>query len=106
MAKLTVVTRDGSSHEVEADAASGYSLMEIIREHGFDELEATCGGCCSCATCHVLVHPGWMSRLPAISENEIDLLDGAAEREETSRLSCQVPFTPELDGITVTIAPE
>ncbi|RUN78356.1 2Fe-2S iron-sulfur cluster binding domain-containing protein [Sphingomonas sp. TF3] len=106
MAKLTVVTRDGSEHKVVADAASGYSLMEIIRDNGFDELEATCGGCCSCATCHVLVDPVWMPRLPAISDAEIDLLDGAAEREETSRLSCQVAFTPELDGIRVTIAPE
>jgi 2Fe-2S ferredoxin len=106
MAKLTVVTRDGASHEVEADATSGYSLMEIIRNNGFAELEATCGGCCSCATCHVLVDPAWMSRLAPISETESDLLDGAAEREQTSRLSCQIPYTPDLDGITVTIAAE
>jgi len=106
MAKLTIVTRDGVEHEVDADPAAGLSLMEIIRDKGFDELEATCGGCRSCATCHVLVDPAWLARLPAMSEDESDLLDGAAEREATSRLSCQVRFSSDIEGIRVTIAPE
>lgn len=106
MAKVTIVTRDGSKHEVDADPTAGLSLMQVIRDKGFDELEATCGGCCSCATCHVLVDPAWLPRLLAMSEDESDLLDGAAEREPTSRLSCQVRFNSDLDGIQVTIAPE
>jgi 2Fe-2S ferredoxin len=104
MPKLVVVTRDGSEKAVEGDV--GLSVMEVIRENGFDELLALCGGCCSCATCHVHVDPEWTSKLPAMSEDENDLLDSSDHRGETSRLSCQLPFTADLDGLRVTIAPE
>ena len=57
MAKLTVITRDGEAREIEA--ATGQSVMENIRDNGFDELLALCGGCCSCATCHVHVGGGF-----------------------------------------------
>ncbi len=105
MAKLTIVTREGVQQDVDVDASTGHSLMEIIRDRGFDELEATCGGCCSCATCHVLVDPDWFSRLPEMSEDENDLLDGTGDRHDNSRLSCQIEFAPHMDGLKVTIAP-
>ena len=57
MPSLTIVTRDGTERTVEARA--GWSVMENIRDNGFDELLALCGGCCSCATCHVHVDPDW-----------------------------------------------
>jgi 2Fe-2S ferredoxin len=101
---IKVVKRDGS--ETEIDAAPGLSLMEVIRDAGFDELLALCGGCCSCATCHVHIDEASMSRLPAMSEDENDLLDSSDHRNENSRLSCQIPVSPELDGIVVTIAKE
>jgi 2Fe-2S ferredoxin len=104
MPKLTVVTRDGTEHEVEGEA--GLSVMEIIRDAGFDELLALCGGCCSCATCHVHVDPAFVDTLPAMSEDENDLLDSSDHRQENSRLSCQVQFTPALEGLRVSIAPE
>jgi 2Fe-2S ferredoxin len=104
MAKLIVVNRDGSETSVEAGA--GLSVMEIIRDNGFDELLALCGGCCSCATCHVFVDPAFADKLPAVSEDENDLLDSSDHRNETSRLSCQLAMTEELDGLRVTIAPE
>ena len=72
----------------------------------FDELLALCGGCCSCATCHVHVDPSFKDKLPPMSEDENDLLESSSERNETSRLSCQIPFTDALDGMKVTIAPE
>lgn len=106
MTKITIVTRDGTAHPVSADGARGFSLMEVIRNNGFDELEAMCGGCCSCATCHVLIDEAWMSALPPISAEESDLLDGAAERQDGSRLSCQIRVSPGLDGLRVTIAPD
>ncbi|OZA90740.1 MAG: ferredoxin [Erythrobacter sp. 34-65-8] len=80
--------------------------MEAIRDNGFDELLALCGGCCSCATCHVHVDPAFVGQLPAMSEDENDLLDSSDHRDETSRLSCQLAFTADLDGLRVTIAPE
>src|SRR3546814_7694723 len=68
MAKLIVVTRDGTEHEIEGDTS--LTVMENIRDAGFDELLALCGGCCSCATCHVHVEAGNGDAIPAMSEDE------------------------------------
>ena len=104
MPKLIVTTRSGETREVEA--AGGLSVMEAIRDNGFDELLALCGGCCSCATCHVHVDPQWIGAVGPPKADEDDLLDTSDHRTETSRLSCQILFAPELDGLRVTIAPE
>ena len=104
MPKLIVVNRDGSEQVVEGD--NGLSVMEVIRDNGFDELLALCGGCCSCATCHVYVDPAFADMLPAMSEDENDLLDSSDHRNDTSRLSCQVMMSEAVDGLRVTIAPE
>ncbi len=104
MATLIVVTRDGTEKAVAAD--TGMTVMENIRDAGFDELLALCGGCCSCATCHVHVDPAFLDKLPPMGEDENDLLDSTSDRNETSRLSCQIPFTDALDGLKVTIAAE
>ena len=104
MPKLIVVNRDGAEQTVEGD--KGLSVMEVIRDHGFDELLALCGGCCSCATCHIYVDPAFADVLPKMSEDENDLLDSSDHRNETSRLSCQVVLNDALDGLRVTIAPE
>ena len=104
MPTITVIDRSGNARDVQAD--NGLSLMEVIRDNGFDELLALCGGCCSCATCHVYVVPEFADNLPAMSEDENDLLDSTDNRDERSRLSCQVPVTDALEGVQVTIAPE
>ena len=104
MPKLIVVTRAGDESVV--DVADGLTVMEAIRDNGFDELLALCGGCCSCATCHVHVDPAFKDRLPPMSEDEDDLLESSDYRNENSRLGCQVPFTADLDGLKVTIAQE
>ena len=104
MPQLVVVARDGVERIVEG--RDGLSVMEVIRENGFDELLALCGGCCSCATCHVHVDEEWTGKLPPISADEDDLLDSSDHRIATSRLSCQLTFGPELDGLRVQIAPE
>lgn len=104
MPKLTLVDREGVVHEIEAGA--GLSVMEIIRDSGFDELLALCGGCCSCATCHIHVDEQYFARLPPMSDDENDLLDSSSNRDTVSRLSCQIPFDTSLDGIRFTIAQE
>lgn len=104
MPKIVVVNRAGEEKTVEADA--GLSVMEAIRDNGFDELLALCGGCCSCATCHVYIDPAFADKVAPMSEDENDLLDSSDHRNETSRLSCQVQLTSALDGLRVTIAPE
>ena len=104
MPKLTVVTRAGEERTVEA--IDGLSLMEAIRDNGFDELLALCGGCCSCATCHVHVDDEFLAMLPPMTADEDDLLDSSDDRDAGSRLSCQIPFVDELDGLKVRIAEE
>lgn len=104
MAKLIVVSREGEEHVIEA--AAGLSVMEAIRDAGLDELLALCGGCCSCATCHVYIVGGPVGLLPAIDVGENDLLDGSDRRTPASRLSCQIKFSEALDGLRVAIAPE
>ena len=104
MPKLIVVTREGETREIEGEV--GLSVMEVIREAGIDELLALCGGCCSCATCHVHVDPDYAGKLPEMSDDENELLAISDDRDAASRLSCQIPFTAALDGMTVTIAKE
>ncbi len=72
MPVINIVNREGASKTV--DAATGASLMEVIRDEGFDELLALCGGCCSCATCHVHIDPAFADKLPQMSDDENDLL--------------------------------
>ncbi|MBP7335942.1 2Fe-2S iron-sulfur cluster-binding protein [Niveispirillum sp.] len=104
MAVLNVRTRDGQIHQVEAEA--GVSIMESIRASGIDELLALCGGCLSCATCHVFVDEEFAALLPGPGEEESDLLESADNRKANSRLACQVMFGDGMDGLTVTIAPD
>lgn len=104
MPEISVTDRAGRATMVAA--RPGHSVMEIIRDAGFDELLALCGGCCSCATCHVIVAPDWSDRVGPPNADESDLLGSSDHRTATSRLSCQIDFTPALDGLAVTIAPE
>ena len=103
MAHIHVTDREGEGHTIEATA--GWSVMEIIREHDLP-IEAACGGCCACATCHVYVDAEQLGRLTPASEEEDRMLDEAYQVQENSRLSCQISFTEDLDGLKVTLAPE
>jgi 2Fe-2S ferredoxin len=101
MALLRVVDRDGIEHEI--DGNTGFTLMENLRDLEYG-VGAICGGMCACATCHVYVDPEWAGKLPAMQSDERDLLQDLSTRQDNSRLSCQVKFTPELAGLKVTIA--
>ncbi len=104
MPRLNVTNRAGVTAAVEA--AAGRSVMETIVDAGYAELLAICGGGCSCGTCHVIVDPAWFGRLGPVHDDEEDMLEVAAHRTPTSRLSCQVQMTAALNGLAVTIAPE
>lgn len=89
----------GTDHTVEG--SSGESLMRAATSAGVDGIAADCGGCMTCATCHVIVYPAWAAKLPPASEEEDYMLDTTAvPREATSRLSCQITLYPPLDGLT------
>ena len=102
MPEIIVTTREGT--EITLAAKPGLSVMEIIRDGDIDELLALCGGCCSCATCHVYVGDGFDTG--KAGADEYDLLDSSDHKTASSRLSCQIPFTAAMDGLRVTIAPE
>ena len=102
--QFTVITREGEARQI--NAAPGLSLMEAIRDSGTDELLALCGGCCSCATCHVYVDQATSDSLRPPSPDEDDLLEGSDQRTAQSRLSCQVTLSDSMQGMTVTIAPD
>lgn len=100
--KLFVTDQDGKEHELEA--IEGWRVMEIIRDYGLP-IKAECGGCCSCATCHVYVDEAWLGRLYDMRDDEQDLLDTAPDVRDNSRLSCQILMAEDLDGLKVTLAP-
>lgn len=104
MPVINVTTRDGRTKAIEGGA--GVSLMENLRAGGIEEILALCGGCCSCATCHVYIGEPWLSALPPIDPDEDDLLSTTDVRRPNSRLSCQLTLTGTLDGIELTVAPE
>ena len=101
--KIKVTDRSGKKHELEGDTSS--SLMEILRDAGL-EIEAACGGCCSCATCHVYVNEKWLDKVNPKGDEEESMLDQAFDIKNNSRLSCQIPLSEELDGIELELAPE
>ena len=100
---IRVVDLEGTEHRL--DGTAGQPLMQAIRDGGVDDLQAICGGSLSCATCHVYVAEEFMSLLPPMGEDEDDLLDSSLHRQAGSRLSCQIPLSDALDGITITVAP-
>lgn len=104
MSQLNVITREGI--RITIDGREGLSVMELIRDAGVDEMLALCGGCCSCATCHVFVGDAFAGTLPSISDDEDDLLETSSHRKGQSRLCCQIPWSAALNGMTVEIAPE
>jgi 2Fe-2S ferredoxin len=97
--RIRIAGRDGAESAV--DAALGDTLMETIRKNGHDELLAICGGCCSCATCHVYVDPDWLPKTGARTEMEESMLSFAAATQDNSRLSCQIVMSDALDGIVL-----
>ncbi len=104
MQSCNVVVTDQDGNERALEGAVGWRLMEVIRDYGMP-INAECGGCCSCATCHVYVDAAWLAKLPEQSDEEIDQLDEAFEVEDNSRLSCQIILSHEMNGLKVTLAP-
>ena len=101
--KIRVTDRDGNKHELEGDSNS--TLMEILRDAGLD-IEATCGGCCACATCHVYINDKWLEKINNKDDDEESMLDQAFDVKDNSRLSCQINLSEDLDGIELELAPD
>ena len=103
MVGVTFVTAKGE--RIAAQGAPGQSLLEVAQNAGMP-LEGTCESQMACSTCHVIVATEWFDRLTPAVEDEEDMLDLAAQVTRTSRLSCQIALTEELDGLEVRIPGE
>ena len=101
--RVTFLTSEGD--RVDTQGEPGDSLLRVAQAAGMP-LEGTCEGQMACSTCHVVVDKDWFDRLSEASEEEEDMLDLAAGVRRTSRLSCQIVLTEELDGLTVSIPAE
>lgn len=101
MAKITFIQPDGSKQVIDGEV--GLTVMEVAKKALVAGIEAECGGACSCATCHVYVDDAWREKVGKPAEMEEDMLDFAFDVRESSRLSCQIKVTQDLDGLVVRV---
>jgi 2Fe-2S ferredoxin len=101
MPKIIYIEHNGTEHVV--DAEIGQTVMEAAIKHNIPGIEAECGGACACATCHVYVDEAWRAATGEPEEMEEDMLDFAFDIRDSSRLSCQIEVTEELDGLVVRV---
>ena len=104
MVKITYIDHPGTARTVEGEIGS--TVMETAIKNGIPGIEAECGGACACATCHVHVDEAWRSAVGEPSPMEEDMLDFGYDVRPTSRLSCQIRVTPELDGLVLHVPKE
>mgnify|MGYP003325587630 CR=1 FL=1 len=99
MAKIKYIEHSGREHEI--DVSNGLSVMEGAIENNITGIDADCGGGMACATCHVYVKEDWFNKLPDKAIGEDDMLDQAYEPNSSSRLSCQITVSDDLNGLVV-----
>ena len=103
MPSITFIDSSGEARTV--NAVNGSTVMETALQNAIPEVEAECGGACSCATCHVWVDETWYGKLQPASDDEEDLIFSTLDQKPTSRLSCQILLSEELDGLQLTLTP-
>jgi 2Fe-2S ferredoxin len=99
MAKITFIDSAGTARTVDGEVGS--TVMEAAIKNGVPGIEAECGGACACSTCHVYIDDAWREKVGEPSPMEEDMLDFAYEVRPSSRLSCQIKVSEDLDGLTV-----
>ena len=103
MARISFRSASGATFEI--DATPGETLMSQAKARGVPGIDADCGGSMVCGTCHVFIDPPWLDTLPPASAGEAALVEYGLYPRETSRLSCQLIVTEQMDGMTVEIPP-
>lgn len=104
MVKIVFVSAEGEERAVEAE--EGRTVMEAAVANNIEGIVAECGGACSCATCHAFIDEAWFEKVGAPGDDEKDMLDFAPEVRPTSRLTCQITLSSELDGLRVSLPSE
>jgi 2Fe-2S ferredoxin len=101
MPRIVFVEANGTRREVESRV--GQTLMEVARDNDIEGILAECGGACACATCHVRVDEKWFAVTGPPAETEASMLEFSQSPGPTSRLSCQITLSDDLDGLVVYI---
>lgn len=99
MPTLTFIEHNGTAHQVKGDI--GQSVMQAATFASVPGISADCGGACSCATCHTYIDDAWLGKVPEAQGMENDMLEYAFERRESSRLSCQMIISEDMDGMVL-----
>ncbi|PCH50527.1 MAG: 2Fe-2S ferredoxin [Cellvibrionales bacterium] len=99
MIKVTYIDSEGTAREIEAEEGTG--LMDVAVDNMVPGIDGDCGGVAACATCHVHIAPEWLNKIPPMEEEEDAMLELADDRNESSRLACQLKASPELDGLVL-----
>ena len=99
MPSITLIESNGTEHTLNGE--TGQSIMQIALNAMVPGIQGDCGGACSCATCHAFVDERWVSVLPKMEDTESDMLDFASERQENSRLTCQITLDESMDGLVL-----
>jgi 2Fe-2S ferredoxin len=99
MPTVTFIDLRGVSHIVHAEA--GQSVMQVATDNMVPDIHTECGGSCVCASCHAYVDEAWIDRLPERQQLEDDMLSCVADLRPTSRLTCQIKLSPQLDGLVI-----
>ena len=101
MAKITYNTHDNKTHTI--DVQNGLTVMEGAVQNDIPGIDADCGGGMACATCHVYVKEDWFNKIPSKTEGEDDMIDQAYDPKPSSRLSCQITVSDDLDGLIINL---
>lgn len=99
MGRVTYIESNGEQHQVNLD--NGQSIMQGALDNLIEGILGECGGCCSCATCHCYVDDAWLEKVGAPDDMEKDMLDSVVDPQSSSRLSCQIQMSDDLDGLVV-----
>lgn len=99
MVSITFIDNSNTAHTVEV--SPGLTVMQGALDHAVEGIVGECGGSCSCGTCHCYIDESWQQKIGPMTELERSTLECAIDIRPTSRLSCQLTITPELDGMVV-----
>lgn len=99
MGRVTYIESNGEQHQVNLE--NGQSIMQGALDNLIEGILGECGGCCSCATCHCYVDDAWLETVGAPDDMEKDMLDSVVDPQSSSRLSCQIQMSDDLDGLVV-----
>jgi 2Fe-2S ferredoxin len=103
---ITIIDRDGVTHNIEAPTDMAMNLMEVVRAYELapEGTIGVCGGMAMCASCQCYLLSD--TELPEMQDDEEAMLSEAFYVKDNSRLGCQIQITPEMEGLEVELAPE